>query len=62
MPSADEFDTIIQAVNAGYPQPEAGPVKHRRQPHPVLAFEVGTILFLAIAILGYVLVWLLRHG
>jgi len=59
MPSADEFDTIIQNVKAGYPEPEADPVK---RPHPVLWFAVGAALWVVDGILLYLLVWLLRHG
>ena len=50
----DEFATIIQsAVTEATPAPP---------PHPVIWFAWGTILFLVIGILGYVLGWLLIHG
>jgi hypothetical protein len=60
MPPSDEFDTIIQAVNAGYPAPGAGPVKPSS--HPVLWFAAGTGLWVVDGILLYLFLWLLLHG
>jgi hypothetical protein len=63
-PDEYDLDTVIQDIISA---PEATRLMRRkpeppRRPHPVIRFEAGTILFLVIAILGYVLVWLLRHG
>ena len=65
MPSADEFDTIIQAVRDGWPpsMPPSvvggGPVKPS---HPVLWFAAGAALWVVDGILLYLFLWLLRHG
>ena len=59
MPPADEFDTIIQAVHAGYPAPEATPAPRR---HRLLLFAAGTGLWLVDGMLLYLFVWLLLHG
>ena len=59
MPSADDFDTIIQRVTDGYPEQGGGPVKPS---HPVLWFAVGAALWVVDGILLYLFLWLLRHG
>jgi hypothetical protein len=60
MPPGDNFDTIIQHVSGGYPEPEAGPV---RPDHRVLRFLAGTGLFLLDAILLKLFVLVLHfHG
>lgn len=63
MSSDDDFTDIITDVIAGYPGPAAGPPQPSpEQPHRVLWFAVGAILWLLVAILGYVLMWFLLHG
>jgi len=57
--SDDRLDSIIQDIKAGYPAPEADPVKPS---HPVLWFAVGAALWVVDGILLYLFLWLLRHG
>lgn len=59
-PADDEFDTIIQIINDGLGEPE--PTPPPSQPHRVLRFALGAVLWLLVANLSYVLGWLLAHG
>jgi hypothetical protein len=59
----DEFTGILTQIIADDPGPRPRP-RPSPEPgrHPVLWFAVGTGLWVLIAILGYVLAWLLLHG
>jgi hypothetical protein len=62
-PDDDQFTELLTQVIADAPGPRPGPRRSPEPPaHRVLWFAVGTALWVLIAILGYVLVWLLLHG
>jgi hypothetical protein len=67
MPSPDQFDTIIEAVNGGYGREATRllkpvPARARLRVHPVVWFAAGLVLWQLNGILLYLFLWLLLHG